>query len=276
MKKVFFLLFTLAMGCSLMAQGVIVKKGKVRMSEAYYVELKSQADQCEKLKLELANAQAALAREKAEQQVHMVSFEDSASYAIGQDLVNGWNAQHLGINPRIAGQAMIDMANGQFNMPQRTCQSLLQRFQSSFEQRQQAREKAMREGLQDNIAAGQKFLDENKKSKSIYTTPSGLQYKIVKKGNGPQPTANSTVKVHYTGTLIDGTKFDSSVDRGQPITFPLHQVIAGWQEGLQLMPVGSKYILYVPYTLGYGDQIVGEIPPGSALIFEVELLEIVQ
>lgn len=276
MKRVFFFASVMMLCFGAMAQSVTVKKGTVKMSEVYYLELKEKAEQCEQLQQELAKAQAALAVEQAKSKVHLVTFEDSASYAIGQDLVNGWNSQNLGINPQVAGQAMLDMTNGTFNMPQRTCQSLLQRFQSSFDQRQQAKEQKMREGLNDNIAAGKKFLEENKKSKAIYTTPSGLQYKIIKKGDGPLPKANSTVKVHYTGTLIDGKKFDSSIDRGQPITFPLHQVIPGWQEGIQLMPVGSKYILYIPYNLAYGEQLVGDIPPGSTLIFEVELLEIVQ
>lgn len=124
-------------------------------------------------------------------------------------------------------------------------------------------------------AEGEKFLEENKLRKEVKTTESGLQYEVLKQGKGPKPTATSTVKVHYEGTLIDGTVFDSSYQRGEPIEFPLNGVIKGWTEGLQLMPVGSKYKLYIPYQLGYGERGAGQdIPPFAALIFTVELLEI--
>ena len=122
---------------------------------------------------------------------------------------------------------------------------------------------------------GEKFLAENKLRDGVKTTESGLQYEVIKLGKGKKPTAESTVKVHYEGTLIDGTVFDSSYKRGEPIEFPLSGVIKGWTEGLQLMPVGSTYKLYIPYQLGYGDRGAGQsIPPYSALIFTVELLDI--
>jgi FKBP-type peptidyl-prolyl cis-trans isomerase len=123
---------------------------------------------------------------------------------------------------------------------------------------------------------GEKFLAENKSKPGVQTTASGLQYQILKNAEGVKPKATDSVKVHYTGTLIDGTKFDSSVDRGEPITFPLNQVIPGWTEGVQLMSVGSKYKFFVPYALGYGDKGAGNgaIPGFATLIFEVELLEI--
>lgn len=122
---------------------------------------------------------------------------------------------------------------------------------------------------------GIEFLEKNKKRKEVKTTESGLQYEILKEGNGPKPSVSSVVKVHYTGTLIDGTKFDSSVDRGEPIEFSLNQVIAGWTEGLQLMPIGSKFKFYIPSELAYGDnpRPGGPIKPGSTLIFDVELLD---
>ena len=124
-------------------------------------------------------------------------------------------------------------------------------------------------------AKGAAFLAENKKKEGVVETASGLQYKVVKMGTGAKPTATDKVKVHYHGTLLDGTVFDSSVERGQPITFPLNQVIAGWTEGVQLMPVGSKFIFYIPSNLAYGDRAAGDkIKPGSTLIFEVELLDI--
>ena len=129
----------------------------------------------------------------------------------------------------------------------------------------------------DAAAKGEKFLAENAKREEVTVTESGLQYEVVTMGEGEKPTAESTVKVHYHGTLIDGTVFDSSVQRGEPIEFPLNGVIKGWTEGLQLMPVGSKFILYIPYQLAYGERGAGEfIGPCEALIFEVELLEIVK
>jgi len=124
---------------------------------------------------------------------------------------------------------------------------------------------------------GEDFLDANAQKEGVKTTESGLQYKILEEGTGNTPEATSTVKVHYTGTLVDGTKFDSSLDRGEPIEFPLNGVIPGWTEGLQLMKEGGKAILYVPYELGYGSRGAGGvIPPFAALIFEVELIEIVK
>ena len=124
------------------------------------------------------------------------------------------------------------------------------------------------------IAAGKKFLEENKLKEGVVTTESGLQYEVIKMGKGAKPTATDKVKVHYHGTLTDGTVFDSSVDRGEPVTLALNQVIPGWTEGVQLMPVGSKFRFYVPQELGYGARQAGSIPPYSTLIFEVELLGI--
>lgn len=125
-----------------------------------------------------------------------------------------------------------------------------------------------------NKKAGEAFLAQNKTKAGVTTTASGLQYEVIKTGNGPKPTATDKVKVHYTGTLIDGTKFDSSVDRGQPAEFPVNAVIKGWTEALQLMPVGSKWKLYIPQELAYGARSQSPIPPFSALIFEVELISI--
>lgn len=132
----------------------------------------------------------------------------------------------------------------------------------------------MNEAYADNKAAGESFLEANKALDGVQVTESGLQYKVVKMGKGAKPSATDKVKVHYHGTLIDGTVFDSSIDRGEPITFALNQVIPGWTEGVQLMPVGSKFTFYIPYELAYGDRETGTIKPYSALIFEVELISI--
>jgi FKBP-type peptidyl-prolyl cis-trans isomerase FklB len=128
-----------------------------------------------------------------------------------------------------------------------------------------------------NIKAGEEFLAANKNKAGVVTLPSGLQYEIIKTGTGPKPKAEDQVKCHYHGTTIDGKVFDSSVDRGEPATFPVNRVIPGWTEALQLMPVGSKWKLYIPSALAYGEQGAGQdIKPNSTLIFEVELLEIVK
>lgn len=125
-----------------------------------------------------------------------------------------------------------------------------------------------------NEFVGKRFLEENKKQEGVLETASGLQYKIITKGKGVLPNENSEVKVHYTGALVSGKIFDSSVKRGQPISFNLQGVIKGWTEGLQLMPVGSKFRFYIPYELGYGAQATSSIPPYSTLVFDVELLSI--
>jgi len=124
--------------------------------------------------------------------------------------------------------------------------------------------------------AGIEFLEKNKEKPGITTTESGLQYEVITQGDGPKPSAQDRVRVHYKGTLVDGTEFDSSYSRGEPVEFPLNGVIPGWTEGLQLMNVGSKYMLFIPSDIGYGAQGAGpRIPPYSTLIFEVELLDIV-
>lgn len=131
----------------------------------------------------------------------------------------------------------------------------------------------MQQKENDNLKAGEAFLTENAKKENVVTLPSGLQYEIIKQGDGPKPSANNTVTCHYHGTTIKGDVFDSSVRRGQPASFPLNAVIKGWTEALQLMPVGSKWKLFLPPHLAYGNRNISrEIGPNSTLIFEVELL----
>lgn len=243
------------------AQQVKIKKGKVTMSEEYYNSLMAQTAQLDAARARIAELEAKLARPA------MKNFNDSASYAIGRDMYTNWTQRQLGIDAKMAAQAMLDDANGYSQLSDAQAAPLLQRFQMEFERKQRA-------GVQQNIDAGAKYLQQISNNKSVYTTPSGLKYRKIKDGNGKKPKVTDRVRVHYTGTLIDGTKFDSSVDRGKPIDFRLNEVIPGWTEGLQLMDEGSKYMLYIPYNLGYGEQPAGSIPPGSTLIFEVELLEI--
>lgn len=148
------------------------------------------------------------------------------------------------------------------------------KMQELQEKERLAQEEEMKKQYASQIEAGEKFLAENKEKEGVVTLPSGLQYKVIKEGNGPKPAANDMVKVHYHGTLVDGKVFDSSVERNNPATFNVSGVIKGWTEALLLMPVGSKWMVYVPYGLGYGGQERGSIPPFSTLIFEVELLGI--
>ena len=278
MKKTLIIIALLTVGITAMAQEVKIKRGKVTMSEADYNMLKQKADAYEATKKALNETLEAYQKQQSMNDMYkpivLKDFNDSASYAIGKDIYQSWLQQNLGINGQAAGQSMIDCYKGQNTWTNEMMRPLLSRFQQEFEKRQRAEQDKMMASKDENIAAGKKFLEENALNKSIYTTKSGLQYKIIKKGNGKKPKATDKVRVHYTGTLLDGTKFDSSVDRGEPMEFPLNAVIPGWTEGLQLMDEGSKYILYIPYNLGYGEQPVGSIPPGSTLIFEVELLKI--
>lgn len=268
MKKLAIIAAALVLGSSAFAQNVTIKKGKVTMTEAEYNELKAKADQFEPMSQKLTSAQMALRKERERNsKVELVSYLDSASYAIGKDMADMWNQQKLGLNLKAVAQSLIDEAEGrntwnpQFRMP------ILQRFQQEFDKRQMEAAKA-------NIAAGEEFLAKNAKQKGVKTTESGLQYKCIKPGNGKRPNKNSMCKMHYTGTLIDGTKFDSSVDRGTPIEGTPTNFIKGWIEGLQLMDEGSTYMLYIPAHLGYGNQETGDIPAGSTLIFEVNLIEV--
>ncbi len=278
MKKVLILLAVLTVGATATAQEVKIKRGKVTMSEADYNMLKQKADAYEATKKALDETLESYQKQQSldnmYKPIELKTFNDSASYAIGKDIYQSWLQQNLGINGEAAGQSMIDCYKGQNRWDDAIMRPLLNRFQQEFEKRQREEQEKMMASKDENIAAGKAFLAKNAENKSVYQTKSGLQYKIEKKGNGKKPKATDKVKVHYTGKLLDGKVFDSSVERGQPAEFFLNQVIPGWTEGLQLMDVGSKYTLYIPYTLGYGEQPVGSIPPGSTLIFEVELLEI--
>jgi FKBP-type peptidyl-prolyl cis-trans isomerase len=153
----------------------------------------------------------------------------------------------------------------------------IQTFMADMQLKEQEKQMAaMNTASEENLRKGQAYLEANKKKKGVEVTSSGLQYKVIKKGDGPTPTASDKVKVHYRGTLIDDTEFDSSYERNQPALFGVSQVIKGWVEGLQLMNVGSKYVFYIPENLAYGKNGPPSIGPSQALIFEVELLEIIK
>lgn len=202
--------------------------------------------------------------------VKLETREDSLAYAIGVTTFDGVTQQGWDIDPMALAKGMKDAENGKPILSAVAANGFITLYMRDMQE-----EKA-REQYSEEIEEGEKFLAENSKQEGIITTESGLQYKVIEKGDGPLPTTEDKVRVHYTGTLIDSTKFDSSVDRGEPAEFPVTGVIKGWTEGLQLMPVGSKYMFYIPYDLAYGSRGAGSlIKPFSTLVFEVELLDIV-
>ncbi|MGZ0015124.1 FKBP-type peptidyl-prolyl cis-trans isomerase [Yeosuana sp. AK3] len=208
---------------------------------------------------------------------------DSLSYAIGMDVARNVqaNVSEMDANLFLQGFNSV-MDSTELLITKEDVQGILSAYFQKKQQQDREKQQAdaiakAEETFNDNKVAGEKFLEENKTKDGVKVTESGLQYIVLKEGSGEKPTVASKVKVHYHGTLIDGTVFDSSVDRGTPSEFGITQVIKGWTEGLQLMPVGSKYKFFIPQDLAYGFQQRGEkIKPFSALVFEVELLEIVK
>lgn len=193
---------------------------------------------------------------------------DKLSYALGMSMASSLVNSGLNkINVDSFTKAFNEIINNG-GTTEMSAQEANQHIQEFFSKRQE-------ELLKENTEAGIKFLEENSKKEGVTTLASGLQYEIITEGNGSKPSATDRVKCHYHGTLIDGKVFDSSVDRGQPAVFGVNQVIKGWVEALQLMPVGSKWRLYIPSDLAYGAQGAGEmIGPNTALVFDVELLGI--
>lgn len=206
--------------------------------------------------------------------VKLETRADSASYAIGV-LVGANNKKQLEgapggktMNIEAMAQAFRSSSLGEeVKISEEDANALIQKFFMEENDRE----------AQENLEAGNKFLEENGKREGVTTTESGLQYEVLTEGTGEKPAATDQVRVHYHGTLIDGTVFDSSVDRGEPTVFGVNRVIPGWTEALELMPVGSKWKVYIPAELAYGERGAGaNIGPNSALVFEVELLEIVK
>ena len=200
----------------------------------------------------------------------MVKLSYALGLGIGRQLAQ-MGAEQLSIDD--FAQAIKDVvAGGQLKLDEAEAQVIVQEFFQKQEEKQRAAAAEMGKKAKEE---GEKYLAENAKKEGVVTLPSGLQYLVIKEGNGKRPKATDKVKCHYEGMLVDGTLFDSSVQRGEPATFPLNQVIAGWTEGLQLMTEGSKYRFFIPYTLGYGERGAGaSIPPFAALVFDVELIEV--
>ena len=194
------------------------------------------------------------------------------STMVGMDIGRGLAQIKDDIDIKVVEQALEQTLKGE--KTSLTQEEALQVRQAFMQQMQAKRVAEQKVAAEKNKTEGAEFLAKNKSAKGVKTTASGLQYLVEKEGTGPKPKATDTVKVNYLGTKIDGTKFDSSYDRGQPATFPLNGVIKGGSEGLQLMPVGSKYKFYVPAALAYGENAPGPIGPNATLIFEVELLGI--
>ncbi len=208
-------------------------------------------------------------RKKAELQ----TAQDSVSYSIGIDIGLTLHNQDITVEPDPFLQGLMDAADtsGSRLMTDEQIQKTMMAFQQRVIEK---RQKKMTEQSASAKIEGDAFLAENKAKPGVVTTASGLQYKVVTMGKGKKPKATDNVTVHYSGRLINGMVFDNSYDRGEPVTFPVNGVIAGWIEVLQLMPVGSKWEVVVPSNLGYGDNPAGPIPPGSTLIFDLELLAI--
>lgn len=202
-----------------------------------------------------------------EKSTQLKDQKDKVSYSIGLQIGFNLSRQKVDISPDMLSAGIKDALAGKPQLNPDQIKEVMTAFEKDMEQKQ-------KESGDKNKTEGAKFLEENKKKEGVKTTASGLQYKVLKEGNGAQPKASDTVSVNYRGTLINGTEFDSSYKRGQPATFPVNGVIKGWTEALQLMKVGSKYQLFIPSTLAYGERAVSpDLAANSTLIFEVELLD---
>jgi len=200
--------------------------------------------------------------------IALKTLNDSASYAMGLSLANFYKGQGVAtINTDLIARGVKDIMEGKKPaMDDNTGNNVLNNFITIANQSKH----------KSNIEAGEEFLKQNKTKQGVWTSATGLQYEIITQGDGERPTRKDQVKVNYKGTLLDGTEFDNSYKRGQPATFGVTQVIAGWTEGLQFMNAGSKFRFYIPYQLAYGVNGTPTIPGGSMLIFEVELLEVIK
>jgi FKBP-type peptidyl-prolyl cis-trans isomerase FklB len=210
----------------------------------------------------------------AEEKQELKTQKEKLSYAIGFDVGNSLKKNELDVDPDIIGKAVKDvLSGGKPLMDEQEVRTTLVTVQKELQAKQQERAKAQGE---KNKKEGEAFLAKNKSAEGVKALPSGLQYKVLSEGKGKSPKASDTVSVHYRGTLIDGTEFDSSYKRGQPATFSVNGVIKGWTEALQLMKEGSKWQLFIPANLAYGENGTqgGPIGPNAVLIFEVELISV--
>jgi FKBP-type peptidyl-prolyl cis-trans isomerase FklB len=219
------------------------------------------------------SGQATTAKKPGPAPLVLKTPKDKASYAIGMNIGKGLHKDSVDVDPAILLRGLKDgMAGGKTLLTDDEAKSAMVAIQADLRKKQEAK---MAIAGDANKKEGDEFLAQNKTKEGVVTLPSGLQYKILKEGTGPKPSASDSVICNYKGTLIDNTEFDSSYKRGQPATFPVGQVIKGWTEVLQLMPVGSKWQVFVPSDLAYGPRAPGgAIGPNATLIFEIELLSI--
>lgn len=210
-----------------------------------------------------------------EKELKLETQQQKVSYSIGMDIGKNLKQNEIDIEMEALARGIKDALADSSTKPLLTAAQIeetMQQFQQDMMAKQNEKTNAM---SSKNKSVGDAFLAENAKKEGVVVLPSGLQYKIIKAGNGPKPKATDEVTTHYRGTLIDGTEFDSSYKRGQPTSFPVNGVISGWTEALQLMPVGSKWQLFIPSNLAYGERGAGgTIGPNSTLIFDIELLAI--
>jgi len=210
--------------------------------------------------------------EKTDANVELTTLEQKVNYVIAQNMAQQLQQGGLTIEPEVFAQALKDVRDGvEPRLTDEEKETVMQTFQ---EQAMAKREEEQKKVSETNLAEGTAYLEANKAKEGVTVTESGLQYRVITEGTGVKPTATDTVSVHYVGKLLDGTEFDSSISRGEPVAFPVNGVIAGWTEALQLMPQGSKWELVIPSDLAYGPGGNGPIPPNSVLVFEVELLEV--
>ena len=223
---------------------------------------------------EEVTAVASAQKAAAEKAVSLETELQKVSYIIGTQIAGTFKTQDIEVNLDSLMMGLKDALQGkQLALSQEEMKQVYGRFQQQMRAKQAAKQK---KEAAANLAAGTAFLEANKAKEGVKVLPSGLQYKVITEGTGNTPTAKDKVKTHYRGTLIDGTKFDSSYDRNRPAEFPVTGVIKGWTEALQLMKVGGKWELYIPANLAYGQRGRPGIPPNSTLIFEIELLEVLK
>ncbi len=209
---------------------------------------------------------------KAQDKLDLKNPRQRASYSIGADIGSNFKKQEIDIDPKALAAGLADALAGKPALTEAEMRETLENLRKDLMAKAETKQKAAGD---KNAKEGEAFLAANAKKDGVKTLPSGLQYKVIKSGTGNSPKATDRVKVHYHGTLIDGTVFDSSVERGQPATFGVNQVIPGWTEALQLMKEGDKWQVYIPSKLAYGERGAGgKIGPNSTLIFDVELLSI--
>jgi len=261
MRKPFFAAVLLAAGTMLVANGNAQQTPAAKTPTAPSTEAKEPA------KAPAKSAEASPFKNRKEK----------FSYALGMNIGNGLGQnlkkQSVEFDPSLVANGLKDsLSGGKTLLTTEEAQAVLKEVQTEMQKEQQEKTK---QAAEKNKSDGEAFLAANKDKEGVVTLPSGLQYKIETEGNGPKPTADDTVVCNYRGTLTDGKEFDSSYKRGQPASFPVKGVIKGWTEALQLMPVGSKWQLFIPPSLAYGEQGAGaDIGPNSTLIFEVELISI--